>query len=128
MRGNSSKVWKGGGEETCHSRTAAELPHLHWVMYWSSIQVSGLVVSLAAGVAGAVIVSARLTVFATGVMVALALVPSMALFGIGLVAGNPDIMLGGLQRWAVEVLCVLLGGGVVLALKRRILHHRRVFD
>jgi hypothetical protein len=42
-------------------RMAAELPHLHWVIYWSSIQASGLVVSLAAGVAGAVIVSARLT-------------------------------------------------------------------
>jgi hypothetical protein len=109
-------------------RTAAELPHLNWVMYWSSIQVSGLVVSLAAGVAGAVIVSARLTVFATGVMVALALVPSMALFGVGLAVGNLDLLLGGLQRWAAEVLCVLLGGGVVLALKRRILHHRQVYD
>jgi uncharacterized membrane protein len=48
--------------------------------------------------------------------------------GVGLVAGNLDLVLGGLQRWAVEVLCVLLGGGVVLALKRRILHHHRVFD
>jgi hypothetical protein len=61
-------------------------------------------------------------------VVAPALVPSMALFGVGLVTGNLAFVLGGLQRWEVEVLCVLLGGGVVLALKRRLLHHRRVFN
>ncbi len=25
--GSSSKVWKGGGEETCHSRVVAPAPH-----------------------------------------------------------------------------------------------------
>ncbi|HEV7263573.1 MAG TPA: DUF389 domain-containing protein [Falsiroseomonas sp.] len=109
-------------------RSAADLPNLHWVAYWSSIQASGIAVSLMAGVAGATIVSARLTVFATGVMVALALVPSMALVGLGLASGNPEIAFGGLLRWGVEVLCVLVAGGMLLAIKRRILHHRRVFD
>ncbi|WP_372617487.1 DUF389 domain-containing protein [Falsiroseomonas sp.] len=109
-------------------RAAADLPGLHWAGYWSSVQASGIAVSLVAGVAGATIVSARLTVFATGVMVALALVPSMALVGVGLASGNPGLALGGLLRWGVEVLCVLLAGGTVLALKRRFLHHRRVFD
>lgn len=109
-------------------RAATELPGLHWAGYWSSVQPSGVVVSLVAGVAGATIVSARLTVFATGVMLALALVPSMALVGLGLASGNPGLALGGLLRWGVEVLCVLLAGGAVLAIKRRILHRRRVVD
>lgn len=109
-------------------RTAEELPELHWAAYWSSLQASGVVVSLFAGAAGATIMSGRLTVFATGVMVALALVPSMALVGMGLASGNLALALGGLLRWGTEVCCVLVAGGAVLALKRRILHHRRVFD
>ena len=109
-------------------REAAELPELQWAGYWSSIQASGIAVSLMAGAAGAVIVSARLTVFATGVMVALALVPAMALVGLGLVSGNLELAFGGIQRWAVEVLCVLAAGGAVLAVKRRVLHYRHVFD
>jgi hypothetical protein len=109
-------------------RAAADLPGLHWAGYWSSVQASGVAVSLVAGMAGATIVSARLTVFATGVMVALALVPSIALVGMGLASGNTGLAFGGLLRWGVEVLCVLLAGGTVLAIKRRFLHHRRVFD
>lgn len=109
-------------------RAAGDLPGLHWAGYWSSVQASGIAVSLVAGVAGATIVSARLTVFATGVMVALALVPSMALVGLGLASGNLGLAAGGFLRWGVEVLCVLLAGGTVLAIKRRVLHHRRVFD
>lgn len=109
-------------------RAAAELPGLHWAGYWSSVQASGVAVSLLAGAAGAIVLSARLTVFATGVMVALALVPSMALVGLGLASGNPGLAFGGLLRWGTEVLCVLAAGGAVLAVKRRVLHHRRVFD
>lgn len=109
-------------------RAAAELPGLHWAAYWSSVEASGIAVSLFAGAAGATIVSGRLTVFATGVMVALALVPSMALVGIGLASGNLALALGGFLRWGTEVSCVLVAGGGVLAIKRRILHRRRVFD
>lgn len=109
-------------------RAAAELPMLHWAGYWSSIQASGILVSLFAGAAGATIVSARLTVFATGVMVALALVPSMALVGLGLASGNPGLAIGGILRWGTEVACVLVAGGVVLAIKRHFLHDRHVFD
>lgn len=109
-------------------RAAAGLPELQWAGYWSSVQASGVVVSLLAGAAGAIVVSARLTVFATGVMVALALVPSMALVGLGLASGNLGLALGGLLRWGTEVGCVLAAGGTVLTIKRRVLHHRPVLD
>ncbi|MCB5177525.1 DUF389 domain-containing protein [Microvirga lenta] len=110
------------------NRTGAELPDLQWAGYWSSVQVSGIAVSLIAGAAGATIVSARLTVFATGVMVALALVPAMALVGLGGATGNLGLAFSGILRWGVEVFCVLVAGGAVLAIKRRVLHDRRVFD
>lgn len=104
--------------------SADQLADGHWANYWSSIQASGIATSLLAGIAGGVIISSRMKVLATGVMVLLALVPSMALIGMGLVSGNPDLALGAAGRWGVEVACVLLGGGSILVLKRRLLHRR----
>ncbi|NDV88972.1 DUF389 domain-containing protein, partial [Aurantimonas aggregata] len=93
--------------------------------YWSSIQGSGVATSILAGVAGGVIVSSRMKVLATGVMVALALIPSMALIGMGLAMGNMELAGGAAARWAVEVACVLFGGGAILVAKRLLLHRRR---
>lgn len=104
--------------------SASELADLYWVQYWSRVEASGVVVSLFAGIAGGVIVSTRMKVLSTGVMVALALIPSMALVGMGLVTWNLDLVAGGIARWGVEVACVLIGGGLVIAVKRSRLHRR----
>lgn len=107
-----------------HKNTISDLPHLHWVAYWSKVEATGIATALLAGIAGGVITSSRQTVFSTGVMVALALVPSMALVGMGLGSGNPGLALQALARWVVEVLCVLSAGGLTLAAKRWLLHRR----
>ena len=71
------------------------------------------------------IVSSRMKVLATGVMVALALVPIMALIGMGVATLDLDLALGAARRWGVEALCVIFGGGSVLVLKRALLHRWR---
>ncbi|WP_410217131.1 DUF389 domain-containing protein [Paracoccus sp. (in: a-proteobacteria)] len=101
----------------------AELAQRYWANYWSSIKPDGVATSALAGVAGGIIVSSRLKVLATGVMVALALIPSMALVGMGLATGNGTLLLGAAGRWAVEAGCVIFGGGAVILAKRR--RHRR---
>ncbi|HEV7371804.1 DUF389 domain-containing protein [Arenibaculum sp.] len=108
-----------------HPRTPADLTTLHWVEYWSKVDPVGVLTALAAGAAGGTIVSSRLTVFATGVMVALALVPSMAIVGMGFGIGNPGLASEALARWIVEVACVLSAGGAALGIKRMTLHRRR---
>jgi hypothetical protein len=105
--------------------TAEQLREGYWANYWSSIKGSGVATSLLAGIAGGLIVSSRMKVLATGVMVALALIPSMALIGMGLAFSNLDLALGGAARWVVEVLCVLIGGGSIMALKKTLLHRRK---
>lgn len=70
-------------------KAAADLPDLHWVGYWSKVEATGVATSLLAGIAGGVITTSRQTVFATGVMIALALVPSMALVGMALPPACP---------------------------------------
>jgi len=101
---------------------------LHWVGYWTNPSLTAPVIAVVAGIAGAIVVSSRRTLFATGVMVALALVPGMAILGIGLVFGEVGIAAKGLMRWAIDAACVLLSTAVVLGLKRRFLHWRRVVD
>ena len=108
-----------------HGSTISELPRLHWVAYWSKVEATGVATSLLAGIAGGVITSSRQTVLATGVMIALALVPSMALVGMGLGSGHFGLALDGMARWVVEAFCVLSAGGITLAAKKRLLHRRR---
>jgi hypothetical protein len=105
-----------------------QLAERYWANYWSSVQGSGIATSLLAGIAGGVIVSSRMKVLATGVMVALAIIPSMALIGMGIVSGNPDLALGAAARWAVDAGCVIVGGGSIMVFKRTLLHRRRPAD
>lgn len=105
--------------------TAVDLASGYWANYWSKVQPSGLATSLLAGIAGGVIISSRMKVLGTGVMVALALIPSMALIGMGLASGHVDMALGAAGRWLVEVGCVVFGGGLIIAVKRKMLHRRK---
>lgn len=59
-----------------------------WVQYWTSVELSSAVVAVLAGLAGSIVVNSHQTVFATGVMIALALIPAMAIFGAGISAGE----------------------------------------
>jgi hypothetical protein len=81
-----------------HENTVSDLTRLHWVGYWSKIEATGVATSLLAGIAGGVITSSRQTVLATGVMIALALVPSMALVGMGIGSGNLALALDAMAR------------------------------
>ncbi|MFD1911085.1 DUF389 domain-containing protein [Halodurantibacterium flavum] len=109
---------------TLNDLGADELAAGYWAKYWSETRPAGVATSLLAGVAGGIIVSSRLKVLGTGVMVALALIPTMTLIGMGLATGLPDMVWGAAGRWVVEMLCVIVGGGAILALKRKLLHRR----
>lgn len=96
----------------------ADLPGRDWVRFWTDVTPGSVAVALFAGLAGALVVNSHQTVFATGVMIALALVPGMAIFGIALAAGLPQLALLGLGRWAVDAACVLVSAGLVFGIKR----------
>ncbi|QJD58455.1 DUF389 domain-containing protein [Pseudomonas sp. gcc21] len=97
----------------------------HWVGFWSSITFTSLWVSAFGGIAGAVVISAQKSVLTTGVMVTLALIPSMALVGMGLVAGDPGLMGIAALRWLLDALLVMVMCAAVFGLKHRFLHRSR---
>lgn len=96
----------------------SDLAGRDWVGFWTDVKPGSIAVGLFAGLAGALVVNSHQTVFATGVMIALALVPGMAIFGMGLAAGEPRLALLGLGRWGVDAACVLASSGLVFGIKR----------
>lgn len=101
-----------------------DLSALRWVGYWSDITATGVLIALAAGAAGAIVVVAQRPVMSAGVMIALALIPSMAVAGMAAAAGDLPLAGHGLGRWLLEVACVVVAGGVVLGAKQLLVHRR----
>ncbi len=99
------------GSETYHSGAAL-------VSYWTSTTTASVVVSLAAGVAGILLVVARRAVLTAGVMIALALVPALTIVAVSAVSADLDLLVRAAVRWLVDVAAVVGASVVVLALHR----------
>lgn len=99
-----------------------DLTDRDWIRYWTEIKWTGVVVAILAGLSGGIVVNSHQTVFATGVMVALALIPAMAIVGMGVGAGQFGTALEGLTRWAVDATCVVLASLLVFGIKRMLIH------
>lgn len=100
------------GGETYHSGAAL-------VSYWTSTTVASVIVSAAAGVAGALLVVARRSVLTAGVMIALALVPALTMVAISAVSADPSLLARAALRWLIDVAAVVGASVVVLELHRR---------
>lgn len=94
------------------------------VRYWSSTDPTSLFITVLAGAAGAILVATNRTVLTAGVMIALALIPSAALIGSGLVAGDGEVAVGALVRWVLDVLLVT-GMSVLVLWWKRVTVQRR---
>lgn len=135
LRGASACLWGYlmiglGGAASCVAMLAldtagADLASRQWVRYWSSFSAPGVWASALGAVAGAFVILALRSVLTTGVMIALALVPSFALAGMALVVGDLPLALRALARWAVDAALVMTLGGAVFWLKQKRLHRRR---
>lgn len=98
-----------------------------WVQYWTNITSAGLLASVFASAAGAVVVSGQRSVLTTGVMIALALVPSMSLVGMTVAVGDTILMGQAFIRWIIDVGMVMVLSAVMLGLKQLLMHRSRAF-
>ena len=103
---------------------ALDLAARPWVQYWSTIPPTSFLVALAAGATGAAIISAQRAVLTTGVMITLALIPSMGVVGLALADFDLPLAGRGLLRWAVDAGCVLVGGGAIFLVKLAIVRSK----
>lgn len=103
-----------------------ELSARTWVGYWTTFSAPGVLASVLGAVAGGITIAGIQSVFTTGVMVLLALVPSMAIVGMGVADLDFALAGRGLVRWAVDAALVVLASALVLAWKAKAVHRRRV--
>ena len=112
---------------TGRSLPAAEASYLEpdtLASYWTTLSTPGLLVSAAAALAGAILVANNRSILTAGVMVALALVPTATLAGMGIVGGDFVVALTAAGRWLLDVMLVLLVSAAVFAWKERTVQRR----
>jgi uncharacterized membrane protein len=98
--------------------TSINLQTRSWVMFWSTVTTTGVTTSGFAAIAGAIVISGQRSVLTTGVMVALALVPSMTLVGMGVAVADYSLAWGGAVRWMVDAGLVLSLSALVILVKK----------
>lgn len=114
----------GLGPEPLPGASSYYAPANKLSQYWSSFSASSILTSVFAGVAGGLLMAAKKSVLASGVMVALALVPSAALIAVGVVEGQFDLAQDAALRFLADVLIVfgcsllVLGCNRLYSLKR----------
>jgi hypothetical protein len=94
------------------------------VSYWSSFTATGVFVSLLGAAAGAVVVCGLRSVLTTGVMITLALVPSMSIVGMGIAMADFALAGNGFSRWTVDAILVLAVSAFIIVLKQKLVHRR----
>jgi uncharacterized membrane protein len=87
---------------------ATYLPRGELLAYWTTISGPGVLVSVFAAGAGAVLVANNRSVLTAGVMIALSLVPTAAIAGLALLTADATLLMGAIGRWLVDAVLVVV--------------------
>lgn len=99
--------------------TSSYLPSDSLVPYFSTVTWTSAFVAVVAGAGGAVLLVANRSVLTAGVMIALALVPSLSVASMALVDLDLTLAGRGVVRWLVDAVLVTAASAVVFSIKRR---------
>jgi hypothetical protein len=77
------------------------------MVYWTTFTIPSILTSMVAGIIGAVLIATKKTVFTSGVMIGLALIPTASLTGIAAVMGEWHVMINSFHRFIIDVAIVL---------------------
>jgi uncharacterized membrane protein len=91
-----------------------------FVSYWTTVNWTTFVVAAAGGVGGGLLIVANRRVLTTGVVIALAFVPSLCLAVLELSLGNAELAAPGILRWSIDVVLVVVGCSGVFLVKRHV--------
>lgn len=100
------------------------LPPGTLLSYWTTITPSSILVTLAGGLAGTLLVITRRSVLTAGVMIVLALVPTAAIIGMAAISGEMALVAKGALRWAIEVGGITLTSLITLVWQRQRIQRR----
>ncbi len=95
--------------------------------YWTSGSAWSIFASVVASAAGALLIVSNRSILTAGVMISLALVPTLAAAGMAAVAGEWNMAGQAFVRWALEVVIVTAVSAMVFV-GHRLLRERRATD
>lgn len=88
--------------------------------YWASLNKTAYFIAATAGFTGAFAISSRQPSLIPAITIAVALIPSMSIVGIGIVAGEIDLITTALSRWGIEILLILIFSSLSLILQSQL--------
>lgn len=100
--------------------------HNTLIDYWTQITASSVLSSAAATVVGVLLLSTKRTIFTSGVMIALALIPAATLVPIGVISGKWDIAGMAALRFAVDIGLILAISIPMFYAKQYWVHRRSI--
>ncbi len=83
-----------------------------------------ILLSACGAVAGMVMVLSLRRYLIPGALIALLVIEASAMVGVALAAGEPGLMLEGVERFGLDVLLIIVGGVLVVLLKQALVHRR----
>ena len=111
---------------TVDPATSPVLATRSWVQFWSEVTPTGVFVAVVGGVTGAIVITTQRSTLTAGVMIALALIPTMSLVGMASVSGDWELAGRGFVLWAVNVIAVIAASAATFALKQIVVHRGKV--
>ncbi len=121
----STWVLQASGKNPLGGETSY-LPAGVLISYWTSITFPSLLVSAVASVAGGLVIATHRSILTAGVMIALALVPTATVMGMGIATGELYIAWKAFLRWIIEIGFVTLISALVFTWKKYSVHRRRM--
>ena len=106
--------------------TGYYLPGEQLAEYWTTISTTSLLGSAAASMAGAILVATKKSVFTSGVMIGLALVPTATIIGMALVSGEPELAGKAFLRFGLDVLLIFIFSLIIFLWVQLYFHKRRI--
>lgn len=120
----TSLILHSYGIEPTSGTNSYYVPAQQLIQYWSTVTFSSILASAVASIAGALLVATQKSVFTSGVMIGLALVPSAAIIPLALIAGDTTLAGNAAIRFFLDVLLVFVFSFPVL-IWARMYYHRR---
>ncbi len=117
-------IVKSMGHNPLNASSGYYVVNKELLSYWSGVTMPSILASAVASIAGALLVATKKSVFTSGVMIGLALVPTAAIVGIGLLAGDYDLAGMAFLRFALDV-AMVFGFSLIVFLWTKFYYHKR---
>ncbi|CAN5920889.1 hypothetical protein BH24BAC1_BH24BAC1_17030 [soil metagenome] len=117
-------MMQGMGYDVVAGDTSYHVMDKKLLEYWTMVNGTAILTSAVSALAGAILLATKRSIFTSGVMIGLALVPSAAIIGLAFTVGDFGLAGKAFLRFGVDALLVL-GFPLLFFYRERVRIHQR---